>query len=122
MALLDLERPTRARAGKDSALRDWLRALEATAPIGGSPARTLPCVIEEMAQRHGEKDALISARGTLTYRALAERANRYARWALDQKLAPGETVGLLMPNRPEYFAIWLGITGVGGVVSLLNTQ
>ena len=27
-----------------------------------------------------------------------------------------------MPNRPEYMAIWLGITRVGGVVSLINTQ
>jgi fatty-acyl-CoA synthase len=122
MALLDIERSTRAGAGKDSALRDWLGALEATASIGGSPERTLPRVIEEIAQRRGETDALISARGTLTYRALAERANRYARWALEQKVAQGETVCLLMPNRPEYFAIWLGITSVGGVVSLLNTQ
>ena len=28
----------------------------------------------------------------------------------------------MMPNRPEYLAIWLGITSVGGVVSLINTQ
>ncbi len=27
-----------------------------------------------------------------------------------------------MPNRPEYMAIWLGITSVGGVVSLINTN
>ncbi len=27
-----------------------------------------------------------------------------------------------MTNRPEYMAIWLGITSVGGVVSLLNTN
>ncbi len=27
-----------------------------------------------------------------------------------------------MTNRPEYFAIWLGITSVGAVVSLLNTN
>ena len=27
-----------------------------------------------------------------------------------------------MSNRPEYLAIWLGITSVGGVVSLLNTN
>ena len=27
-----------------------------------------------------------------------------------------------MPNRPEYMAIWLGITSVGGVVALLNTN
>ena len=28
----------------------------------------------------------------------------------------------MMPNRPEYMAIWLGLTGVGVVVSLINTQ
>ena len=27
-----------------------------------------------------------------------------------------------MPNRPEFLAIWLGITRVGGVVALLNTN
>ena len=27
-----------------------------------------------------------------------------------------------MPNRPEYLAVWLGVTRVGGVVALLNTN
>src|SRR5262249_16232341 len=53
---------------------------------------------------------------------LGERSNRYSRWALEQGLNKGETVCLLMANRPEYMAIWLGITRVGGVVSLLNTN
>ena len=122
MALVDIERTPRASAGRDTALRDWVRALEATAPIAGKTQRTLPRVIEDLARSQGEAEALISARGTLTYRSLSERANRYARWALDQKLAKGETVCLMMPNRPEYMAIWLGITSVGGVVSLINTQ
>ena len=61
-------------------------------------------------------------RESLTYRELAERANQYARWALGQGLAKGDVVALLMTNRPEYFAIWLGITSVGGVVALLNTN
>src|SRR5262252_5342963 len=69
-----------------------------------------------------EMTALISERETLSYRALAARANRYARWALAQNLGKGETVGLLMPNRPDYMAAWLGITRVGGVVALLNTH
>jgi len=34
----------------------------------------------------------------------------------------GDVVCLLMTNRPEYFAIWLGITSVGAIVSLLNTN
>src|ERR1700730_278661 len=122
MALVEIERPTRGGAGKDTALHDWVRALEATAPIAGKAQPTLPRVIEELARRQGGADALISARGTFTYRTLSERANRYARWAFDQELARGETVCLMMPNRPEYMAIWLGVASVGGVVSLINTQ
>jgi len=122
MALLELERVTPASRAKDTALRDWVRALEATAPVADHPQRVLPCVIEELAHSQGDAQALISAGVTLTYRALTERANRYARWALSQNLAKGETVCLVMPNRPEYMAIWLGITSVGGVVSLINTQ
>ncbi len=99
-----------------------MRALTATAAIAGNPQRTLPAVIEEVAQTRGDHAALISAHETLTYRGLSERANRYARWALAQDIAKGEAVGLMMPNRPEYMAIWLGITSVGGVVALLNTN
>src|SRR6476620_3997327 len=28
----------------------------------------------------------------------------------------------MMPNRPEFWAVWLGLTRVGGVVALLNTN
>jgi fatty-acyl-CoA synthase len=122
MALVDLEGRQRPARGNDTALRDWVRALEATAPITRQPQRLLPCVIEEIARSRGEAPALLSAGERLTYRGLTERANRYARWALAHGLGKGETVALLMPNRPEYMAIWLGITGVGGIVALLNTN
>jgi len=105
-----------------SAAKAWARALSLTAPIHHRPARILPTVIDEMADVYGDRPALIAAEETLTYRALAERCRRYARWALDQGITPGQTVGLLMPNRPEYLAVWLGISRVGGVVALLNTQ
>jgi len=105
-----------------SAAKAWLRALEMTAPIAAHPARTLPAIIDDLAEAHGDAPALLSDCETLSYRGLAARANRYARWALAQGLAKGDTVGLLMPNRPDYMAAWLGITRVGGVVSLLNTN
>src|SRR6267142_5985918 len=105
-----------------SPAKAWLRALEMTAPIAAHPTRTLPAVIDELADRHGDAPALLSDRERLSYRALAARANRYARWALAQGVAKGDTVGLLMPNRPDYMAAWLGITRVGGVVALLNTN
>jgi fatty-acyl-CoA synthase len=105
-----------------SPARAWSRALELTAPITRHPDRIFPAVIDERADQLGEAPALLSDGDCLTYRALAERSNRYARWALDQGLAKGDVVGLLMPNRPEYMAIWLGISRVGGVVALLNTN
>ncbi len=108
---------TNASAGKA-----WLRALELTAPIAGNPERVLSTVIEELAVQWGDAPALLSDRECLTYRALAARVNQYARWALDAGVAKGDVVCLLMTNRPEYIAIWLGITSVGGVVSLLNTN
>jgi fatty-acyl-CoA synthase len=105
-----------------SASKAWLRALELTASIPRNRDRVMSTVIEELAERFGDAPALLSDRECFTYRELAERSNQYARWALQQGLAKGDVVCLLMTNRPEYFAIWLGITRVGGVVALLNTN
>src|SRR5439155_669010 len=71
---------------------------------------------------NAEAPALLSDRESLTYRALTERANRYGGWALEHGIGTGDAVALFMPNRPEYLAIWLGVTRVGGVVALLNTN
>ena len=109
------------RAGV-SPSRAWLRALELTSPISRNPDRILPVVIAEMAALRGDARAIISDQEILTYEALIRRANQYARWALDQGLGKGDVVCLLMANRPEYFAAWLGITSAGVVVSLLNTH
>ncbi|HYM05498.1 MAG TPA: long-chain-acyl-CoA synthetase [Terriglobales bacterium] len=111
----------RAKPGRSSS-RAWLRALELTASIAANPSRILPTVIGQVAEKFADKEALFSPTECLTYRSLTERSNRYSRWALSQDLAKGEAVCLLMPNRPEYLAVWLGITRVGGVVALLNTN
>ena len=103
-------------------LKAWVRALEMTAPIAQNPARTLPVLVESLGGRFGASPALLSRDENLTYSALAARANVYAQWALAQGLAFGDVFCLLMPNCPEYVAIWLGITRVGGIVALLNTN
>jgi fatty-acyl-CoA synthase len=86
-----------------SPAKAWLRALEMTAPIARNRYRTLPTVIEEVAARMGDAPALLSDSESLTYSALMQRANQYARWALQQGLAKDDVVCLLMTNRPEYF-------------------
>jgi fatty-acyl-CoA synthase len=122
MRLKEMDETAAAPGRSRSPAKAWLRALELTAPIANNPGRILPGVIEEVADKFAEAPALLSDLECLTYRALAERSNRYARWALDQGLAKGEAVCLIMPNRPEYMAIWLGITSIGAVVALVNTN
>src|SRR5215475_10784838 len=102
--------------------RAWLRALELTSPIATAPWPVFPVVVDELAERFGDAPALLSDDENVTFRGLAQRANRYARWALAQRLQKGDTVCLLMANRPEYMAVWLGITRTGGVVALLNAN
>src|SRR5580700_1391170 len=108
--------------GSRTVAKDWLRALEMSGQIAAHPARTLAHVVDELAQTRGDAPALLSHDACLDYRALAGRANRYAHWALGENVAKGDVVALLMPNCPDYMAIWLGIGRVGGVVALINTH
>ena len=121
MAFVETER-AKPLSRSEAGLRDWVRALEATAPIATHPERLLADIIEDMTTHRGDSPALLDASECLTYRTLAGQANRYARWALAHNLAKGDVVCLMMPNRPQYMAIWLGLSSVGIVVALVNTQ
>jgi fatty-acyl-CoA synthase len=105
-----------------TSLRGALRTLKLTTPIAKNPTRVFPQVILELADRYDDAPALLSDCERLSYRELAARCNRYAHWALTQNLRKGDTVCLMMPGRPEFVAAWIGITRVGGVVALINTQ
>jgi fatty-acyl-CoA synthase len=113
---------TNAVSANGSVSQAWMRALELTAPIPRNRERVLYSVIAERAATLGEAPALLSDRECHSYQSLYGRANQYAHWALKQGISKGEVVGLLMTNRPEYLAVWLGINAVGGVVALLNTN
>src|SRR4051794_24782271 len=97
------------RSSGASAAKAWARALARTAAIRQHRSRILSTVVDEMAEKYTNRPAVIADDGILTYGALADRAHRYARWAVDHGVGRGAAVGLLMPNRPEYLAIWLGI-------------
>ncbi len=117
-----LDRHAKPADPAKSVNRTWLRALETTGRLTSVPGRTLPVLLDDLAGRFRDAPALLSEGETFTYAELAARSRRYARWALSEGLQSGDGVALLMPNRPEYLAIWLGITRTGAVVSLLNTN
>ncbi len=105
-----------------SPLKAWLRALELTAPIERDPLLTFPVLVDALAGRFEHAPALVGRDAGLSYRSLSESSNRYARWALAHGLGHGDVVCLLMPNCPDYMAIWLGLSRIGAIVSLLNTH
>ena len=107
-------------ASKAQPAQDWARALETIGRATRDPERILTRAIAEWACRYGDAPALLSDREDFSFRALQARMNQYSNWALDAGVAPGETVALLMGNRPEYFAIWLGLIQVGAIVALLS--
>jgi fatty-acyl-CoA synthase len=116
------EQPRRESAQNSNSNSDWRRALELTAPIARRETVTLPIVIDNLADRFEDAPALIADGECLSFRALATRVHKYTRWAHCEGLLPGDVAGLLMLNSPEYFAIWLGLTGAGVIVALLNTH
>ena len=108
--------------GRPSAAKSWLKAIELTSRIEAESHRLFADIVEDWSARQPDRPALISEPTTLSYRELAARINRYARWALSAGIEPGDTVSLLMPGGPDYIAAWLGITKVGGVAALINPK
>jgi len=107
---------------KPSAAKSWLKAIELTSRIEAEPTRLFCDLVADWAERQPDRPALISETATYSYRDLAARIHRYARWALSAGIKVGDTVALLLPNQPDTLAAWLGISQVGGVVALLNTR
>src|SRR3984885_3274420 len=111
-----------ARRRKPSAAKSWLKAIELTSRIEADPRRLFADMVGDWSERQPDRPCLISEAEIFSYRTLADRINRYARWALSAGIKAGDTVCLLMPSRPDYIAAWLGITKVGGVAALVNTK
>nr|TFG55139.1 MAG: long-chain-acyl-CoA synthetase [Hyphomicrobiales bacterium] len=78
--------------------------------------------VERWARERPDAPAILHEERIVTYRMLIEGANRHARWALGQDIAKGQTVALLMENRPEFIMAWLGMMKIGAIAALINTH
>jgi fatty-acyl-CoA synthase len=99
----------------------WLRALGKTAAIAAQGV-ILPVLIDRLAAEFDAAPALLSIEASMSFRQLGIRSNQYARWGIAHGLQPGDTVSLLMANCAEYLPVWLGLTRIGAVVALVNSQ
>ena len=110
------------RRQESNVLAHWIRALRNKQALESGEARSLLSLVEKQALARGGAPALIDEREEVTYRELVLRARAYSTWARAQGLGAGDVVCLMMPNCAEYIAIWLGITDIGCVTALINTN
>jgi fatty-acyl-CoA synthase len=84
--------------------------------------RSIVDIVESQAQKRPRNIAIYCLDQVMTYADLDALANRYANWAIQNGIGHGTPVALLMENRPEYIAAWLGLFKVGAQVALINTN
>ena len=59
---------------------------------------------------------------TVTYAQFEARANRIAHWALAHGYQAGDTVALFMENAPDFVATWFGLSKIGVVTAMINSN
>jgi fatty-acyl-CoA synthase len=84
-------------------------------------SRTIPDLIDELAQRYPEREALVGSGQRHTYRQLRTEVRRLARGLHALGVRRGDKVAILMGNRPEWLIADFAITLLGGVMVGVNT-
>src|SRR3569623_446945 len=103
-------------------MRRLNRLLMRIKPVDPAGTNLLPDDFEKAVDQWPNNRAVIGDERQLTYRELASMANRHAHWIKGRGLRRGDTVALVMPNRLEYLAIWLGFSKVGVATALVNNN
>ena len=84
-------------------------------------SRTVPDLIDELARRFPEREALVGSGRRYTYRQLRDEVRRAARGLHALGVRRGDNVAILMGNRPEWIIADLAIVLLGGVMVGVNT-
>jgi fatty-acyl-CoA synthase len=90
----------------------------------GNPYRdaTLPAMLDAVAARFGEREALVFRERRLRYRDVQREVERLARGLLALGLRPGDKVALWLPNRPEWLVVQHACAQIGAVLVALNPR
>ena len=77
-------------------------------------------LLERTASRHPDRIACHYYKQTVTYRELSENAHRTASALVKFGVKPGDRVGVLLPNLPEYLSVLNGIWMAGGIAVAMS--
>jgi long-chain acyl-CoA synthetase len=82
----------------------------------------LKLMLEETVGRYGGKTAIVLGERRLSYAGLNEASIKVASALVGMGVARGDRVALLLPNSPEFVAIYFGIVRVGAIAVPLDIK
>lgn len=119
-AALKVETP-KLPDSRDLDERPWLaRYMDCVPPNLDYPQEPVYWLLERAAANYPDRTAVRYYEQTFTYRELLTEARRCAALLQQHGLKPGDRVGLLLPNVPEWLIAAYGIWMAGGVVVSLS--
>jgi long-chain acyl-CoA synthetase len=83
-------------------------------------ATNLATNLTETARRHPERTALALGDTELTYRELDAASAAVAAMLRARGLGPGDRVGVMLPNVPQFAMAYYGVLRMGGIVVPMN--
>lgn len=86
----------------------------------GVAVTNLSVYLAQSATKYPAASALVCDDTTTTYSALGNDVARFADYLTEGGLQPGDRVGIMLPNGPEFAVVFYGVMHAGGVVLPLN--
>ncbi len=79
-------------------------------------------LLEKQARQRPAAPALRAGDRTYSYSQFNAEANRFAHWLAGQGIGRGDTVAVMLENRPEALFAVAGIVKIGAIASMINTS
>uniref|UniRef100_A0A1L8DYU4 Very long-chain fatty acid transport protein n=1 Tax=Nyssomyia neivai TaxID=330878 RepID=A0A1L8DYU4_9DIPT len=83
---------------------------------------TVGHVFNSIVQKHPNKVALQIDDHVMTFQDVNNLSNKVANYFIALGFYRGDTIALMMENKPEYGCIWLGLSKIGVITALINTN
>ena len=83
---------------------------------------TVADIFRKTLSKHPRKTAFIFEQKTWRFQDVEDYSNRIANYFKSQGYKKGEVVGLFLESCPEYICIWFGLSKLGVITALINTN
>ena len=83
---------------------------------------TISVLFRQNVARHPEKTLFFNREHRWTFQQAEEYSNQIANYFSGMGFSSGDTISLVMENRPEHILFWLGLSKIGVVSALINTN